>query len=104
MMQTILTSETHSIYTLDSDLSYFKLLALCIIYQSLFCFVLEKITRQQAFTVLSVVTLVTLVGGTPKPRLHEALNRVGIRVKLIRKLVKMFRYWAKHCLFVTRSK
>ena len=27
-MQTILTSETHTIYTLDSDLSYSKLLAL----------------------------------------------------------------------------
>ena len=28
MMPTVLTSETHTIYTLDSDLSYSKLLAL----------------------------------------------------------------------------
>ena len=63
MMQTILTSETHTIYTLDSDLSYSKLLALWNLsnpsYSASF---LEK---KSFINRLTAVTLVTLVGGTP---------------------------------------
>ena len=49
MMQTILTSETHTIYTLDSDLALYTFF--------------EIIIHQQAFTVM---TLVSLVEGTPR--------------------------------------
>ena len=61
MLPTILTSETHTIYTLDSDLSYSKLLALSnLSYSASF---LEK---NQSSAGLTVGTLVTLVGGTPR--------------------------------------
>ena len=59
MMQTILTSETHTIYTLDSDLLYSKLLVLWNLSKPSNSALLS---HRQAFT---VVTLVTLVGGTP---------------------------------------
>ena len=60
-MPTVLTSETHTIYTLDSDLSYFKLLALWNL--SNLSYSASFLGKNQSSTGL---TLVTLVGGTPR--------------------------------------
>ena len=57
-MQTILTSKTHTIYSLDSDLSYSKLLALWNLSNPSYWFIFgKKIIHQQAFTVVILVIL-----------------------------------------------
>ena len=64
MMPTILTSETHTIYTLDSDLSYSKLLSQWNL--SNLSYSASFLEKNQSSTGLTVGTLVTLVGGTPR--------------------------------------
>ena len=59
-MPTVLTSETHTIYTLDSDLSYSKLLALWNL--SNLSYSASFLENNQSSTGLTVGTLVTLVG------------------------------------------
>ena len=58
-MQTILTSKTHTIYSLDSDLSYSKLLALWNLSNPSYWFIFgKKIIHQQAFTVHVVILVI----------------------------------------------
>ena len=64
MIPTVLTSETHTIYTLDSDLSHSKLLALWNL--SNLSYSASFLEKNQSSTGLTVGTLVTLVGGTPR--------------------------------------
>ena len=64
MMPTVLTSETPTTYTLDSDLSYSKLLALWNL--SNLSYSASLLEKNQSSTGLTVGTLVTLVGGTPR--------------------------------------
>ena len=64
MMPTVLTSETHTIYTLDSDLSYSKLLALWNL--SNLSYSASFLEKNRSSTGLTVGTLVTLVRGTTR--------------------------------------
>ena len=79
-MPIVLTSETHTIYTLDSDLSYSKLLALWNL--SNLSYSASFLEKNQSSTGLTVGTLVTLVGGTPRCIIMLKIQILGSSSKL----------------------